>query len=88
MYIVRFGSGESYTINANDTGAIFSRVQLLTTKLELGEVQPLFVSVLDNYGGNITIAVNVIGVVGTNSLLNSLVAPVPLAFVKQASSFY
>uniref|UniRef100_A0A914WUH5 Uncharacterized protein n=1 Tax=Plectus sambesii TaxID=2011161 RepID=A0A914WUH5_9BILA len=83
VYIVQFGSGESYTINANDTGAIFSRVQLLTRKLELGEVQPLFVSVLDNYGGNITIAVNVIGVVGTNSLLNSLVAPVPPAFVKQ-----
>uniref|UniRef100_A0A914X547 Uncharacterized protein n=1 Tax=Plectus sambesii TaxID=2011161 RepID=A0A914X547_9BILA len=83
VYIVQFGSGESYTINANDTGAIFSRVQLLTRKLELGEVQPLFVSVLDNYGGNITITVNVIGVVGTNSLLTSLVAPVPPAFVKQ-----
>uniref|UniRef100_A0A914VFC6 WSC domain-containing protein n=1 Tax=Plectus sambesii TaxID=2011161 RepID=A0A914VFC6_9BILA len=83
VYIVRFGSSESYTINANDTGAIFSRAQLLTTKLELGEVQPLFVSVLDNYGGNITIAINVIGVVGTNSLLNSLVAPVPPTFVKQ-----
>ncbi len=86
MYDVQLGN-ETYTIMANNSGVNFTRVQVLVTQLALNQVLPLSASVLSAYGENITIAVNAIGVVGTNALLSSLVTTPPPTNINQARIF-